>query len=235
MERRYFESSYGKISFLHRQGEIPLIFLHGLGGSGNTWIRLSQHIDSKYGLYLLDLLGHGRSAKPELEYTIGTQEIILKELLEETGAEKFGLVGNSYGGWISLRFAVDELVPSIIVLEDSAGVNQTFGEFAWEKRNRIIEMLLNENRMNSKMVLSSIIENNSRPKWKMKESELRSLNSKVMIIWGSEDKIIPISNGHRLNELIPGSTFYEVKGGRHVPHISDPKLIGSLIDSFIKS
>lgn len=235
MERRYFNSSLGKISYLFREGRFPIIFLHGLAGTGNSWIKLAQFMDASYSLYMLDLLGHGRSAKPEIEYTVEAQETILKEILEEINQEKFSLVGNSYGGWISMRFAMDVIKPDYLVLEDTAGINVTFGELPDDIRGVIARNLVDRNRMNSKKVIESIMINNSNPIWKLKEEELRNLNSKVLIIWGSDDSIIPKSYGLRLNALIPGSNFVEIKGGGHVPHIFEPKQVATILNYFFKS
>ena len=99
MFRRSFESSYGTISYIERSGKIPVIFLHGLGGTGNSWMKLPQHLKEDIGLYFLDLVGQGRSAKPDIEYTISVQEDVIGELTEALGLEDVSLVGNSYGGW----------------------------------------------------------------------------------------------------------------------------------------
>jgi pimeloyl-ACP methyl ester carboxylesterase len=235
MERRYFQTSVGKISFLERKGENPVIFLHGLGGTGNSWIKLQGYLDEKLGLYFLDLLGHGRSSKPEIEYAISVQETALSDFISGMGFEKFSLVGNSYGGWISLRFAVDFSQPEKIVLEDSAGINRTFGELNAEERDFLVERILLSNRMNEGHVIRSIVVNNADPKWKLKEYELRSLKCKSLILWGEKDPVIPKENGLRLKELIPNSIYIEIKGQGHVPHVNSPEQVGKIINDFLIS
>jgi|YelNatPaOPRAMG01_1025707.scaffolds.fasta_scaffold00117_27 pimeloyl-ACP methyl ester carboxylesterase len=235
MERRYFSSSFGKVSYLFREGKNPIIFLHGLGGTGNTWIKLSTYLDESYALYMLDLLGHGRSEKPKLEYTIEVQEKVLDEFINEIGGDIFSLVGNSYGGWVSMRFTVDVRKPEYLVLEDTAGINVTFGEMPEYFRKKMVQRLIAENDMNSETVIENIISNNSNPKWKMKQEELAGINSKTLIIWGSDDTVIPVENGMELWKAIKGSKFVEIEKGRHVPHLSEPKLVAAAIDDFFKT
>jgi pimeloyl-ACP methyl ester carboxylesterase len=233
VDRKSFKSSFGNVSYIQRKGNIPIIFLHGLGGSGNTWMKLSPLIDDNFGLYFMDLVGHGRSDRPEIEYTISVQEEMVSEFISEQGFEKFSLVGNSYGGWISMRFALEKRNPDHLVLEDSAGVNRTFGEFEEEYKNQIVKRVVGSNRMNTEAVIRNIIYNNSNPVWKLKESDLKRLRTKTLIIWGKEDRVIPLENGMKLNELIPESKLVTIEGGGHVPHIQHAMEFAQLLNDFL--
>ena len=235
MIRKSFKSSHGTVSYIERDGPIPVIFLHGLGGTGNSWIKLSQYMDSEFGLYFLDLLGHGRSEKREMEYTVSVQEDVIEEFAREKHLEEYSLMGNSYGGWIAMRFSVDRQLPSHLVLEDSAGINRTFGETDEERRRQFVKMVVKSNSMNSEYVIDNIVRNNANPVWKMKESELRGLKVKTLIIWGKDDTVIPIEHGLRLKELIPSCVFQEIDGGGHVPHVRKPEQVAGLVNSFLKS
>ncbi len=233
MERKYFNSSYGKISYLEREGSYPIIFLHGLGGTGNSWTKLSPYLDEKIGLYLIDLLGHGHSDKPEMDYTIEVQEKAISEFITSNGIENYTLMGNSYGGWVSLRFTVDIKEPRKLILEDSAGINITYGEVPEETRNEFINKVVKSNEFNSKHVIESIIKNNANPKWKVKEEELGRIRTDTLIIWGTDDHVIDIKYGERLNFLIPKSKLKKIEYGGHTPHIRKPKEVANEIVSFI--
>ena len=231
--RRSFKSSYGTISYIERSGKIPVIFLHGLGGTGNSWMKLPQYLKEGIGLYFLDLVGQGRSAKPDIEYTISVQEDVIGELTEALGLEDISLVGNSYGGWIAMRYSLDRKQPTHLVLEDSAGVNRTFGEMEEGSRDQFVEMVVRSNPMNAQAVISNIVKNNSNPSWKLKESELKKLKAKTLIIWGKDDEVIPIENGRMLHAYIQGSTFVEMENGNHVPHVQFPEKFADLLNTFL--
>lgn len=235
VQRISFRSSYGPISYIERSGKIPVVFLHGLGGTGNSWIKLTQYLGDEFGLYFVDLLGQGRSAKPEIEYTIAVQAAVIEEMVVGLGLEDFSLMGNSYGGWIAMRYSVDKRAPSRLILEDSAGINRTFGESGQESRNRFVKMVVRSNPMNTEAVIGNIVKNNSDPKWKMGESDLLALKTKTLIIWGKLDELIPLENGKKLREMIPGSSLVEIENAGHVPHVQFPETVARILTKFLKT
>ncbi len=234
VERKYYNSSFGKISYIQRAGKIPIIFLHGLGGTGNSWTRLIPYLPDKYGLYLIDLLGHGRSERPKIEYTIEKQGIVIREFVESEGLEDVTLMGNSYGGWVSLWLTLDHIEPSHLILEDSAGINVTFAELPPERRDRIVSSLLENNKLNSREVIESIITNDTDPKWKLTENELKAIKVKTLIIWGERDTVIEPVYGERMNSLISGSILTVINKAGHVPHIERPDLVAKAMIDFMK-
>lgn len=235
MLRKNFSSSRGTISYLEREGPNPVIFLHGLGGTGNSWMKLSQYIDEAFGLYFLDLLGHGRSDKPDIEYTIPVQEDVIDDFISYKSLQDFSLVGHSYGGWVSLRYSIDRNRPKKLILEDSAGISMTVGEMQEEQKNNFVKTVVKSNSLNSNQVIENIVRNNADARWKIRESDLKGLGTKTLIVWGANDTVIPLENGRRLNELIQGSRLEIVQNTGHLPHVHFPELVGKLFNSFLKS
>lgn len=230
MEREYVKTSFGKISFLRRKGKYPLLMLHGLGGTGNSFLKLVPLIKEDMDMIMIDLLGHGRSDKPDIDYTIENQVKAISEFVELLGLKDFSIMGNSYGGWISLRMTVDSRRPTYLILEDSAGINITYGEMDENTRSKFIDSLIKNNPMNQRNVLESIVRNNANPKWKLKDSELSSISSKTIIIWGDNDRVIPIKYGEELESKIPLSKLFVIPGGGHVPHLNKPLEVSRVIN-----
>src|SRR5260370_26381040 len=52
-----------------------------------------------------DLLGHGASAKPPGDYSLGAYANLLRDLLEALGLDRCTLVGHSLGGGVALQFS----------------------------------------------------------------------------------------------------------------------------------
>lgn len=233
MQREYIKTSFGKISYIRREGRYPLLMLHGLGGSGNSFLKLNPLINEKMELFMIDLLGHGHSDKPQLNYTIELQEMVISEFLELKGIEHFGIMGNSYGGWISLRLTIDRIKPNFLILEDSAGINITYGEMGEEAKKKFVNMIISNNPGNEYHVLESTITNNANKNWKLKDYELASIKNPALIIWGKDDKIIPPSYGEELNKKIPDSKLYLIENGGHVPHVKKPNEVAKAINDFL--
>jgi pimeloyl-ACP methyl ester carboxylesterase len=198
-------------------------------------MKLSQFITRDFGLYYLDLLGHGRSEKPDIEYTIAVQEDVIGEFVNGLGLENYSLMGNSYGGWVAARYSMDRREPTHLILEDSAGINRTFGELEDDRRKQFVKMVVGSNSLNVESVIDNIVGNNANSVWKIRESEIKELRTKTLIIWGTDDRVIPIENGRRLRELIPGSKFAEIEGAGHVPHVKYPEKVATLLNEFLKS
>ena len=93
-----------------------LLFIHGLLGSQKQWSHLVDELDEDHRLIVPDLFGHGQSAKPVGDYSLGAHAATLRDLLDRLGIEQVSLVGHSLGGGIAMVFSylfperVDRLV-----------------------------------------------------------------------------------------------------------------------------
>src|ERR671938_628559 len=89
-----------------RVGEGPLLVLvHGITSSSRTWERVLPLLAERHTVIAPDLLGHGRSAKPRGDYSLGAYASGLRDLLGVLGYERGMAVGHSLGGGIAMQFA----------------------------------------------------------------------------------------------------------------------------------
>ncbi len=106
-------------------GGIPLVLVHGLGDRDESWAPMLEQLKrSGFHVYAPDLLGYGRSPKPDdSDYSISTQEQFVADFIQAIGMQKPDIGGWSMGGWIVLKLALDhpELVDRVVVY-DSAGL-----------------------------------------------------------------------------------------------------------------
>ena len=87
-------------------GEGPvLLFIHGILGSQAQWAHLVDRLDDDHRLIVPDLFGHGQSAKPVGDYSLGAHAATLRDLLDRLEIERVTLVGHSLGGGIALVFS----------------------------------------------------------------------------------------------------------------------------------
>jgi pimeloyl-ACP methyl ester carboxylesterase len=82
-----------------------LVLLHGIAGTSATWDGLIPRLSGRFRVLAPDLLGHGESAKPEGDYSLGAYANVLRDLLVVLGHGRATLVGHSLGGGIALQFA----------------------------------------------------------------------------------------------------------------------------------
>ncbi len=82
-----------------------LLLIHGITGSAATWDDVLPWLAEHHTVVAPDLLGHGRSAKPRGDYSLGAYANGLRDLMEVLGHERTTVVGHSLGGGIAMQFA----------------------------------------------------------------------------------------------------------------------------------
>ncbi|MBD2103795.1 alpha/beta fold hydrolase [Leptolyngbya sp. FACHB-261] len=100
----------------------PLLLIHGFGASTDHWRKNIEGLQDHCEVWAIDLLGFGRSAKPEWTYHTDLWRSQLQDFIEQVVQRAVVVAGNSLGGYVSLSLGVDapELVRGV-VLVNSAG------------------------------------------------------------------------------------------------------------------
>lgn len=93
-----------QLSYLDAGAGPAVLFIHGLLGSSRQWSRLTGELAADRRLIAPDLFGHGASAKPMGDYSLGAHAATLRDLLDQLGIDTVTLVGHSLGGGIAMQF-----------------------------------------------------------------------------------------------------------------------------------
>ena len=80
----------------------PLLLVHGFGASTDHWRKNVAGLSSEFEVWAIDLLGFGRSAKPDIEYSGELWRDQLHDFITEVVGPPTVLAGNSLGGYASL-------------------------------------------------------------------------------------------------------------------------------------
>jgi pimeloyl-ACP methyl ester carboxylesterase len=103
----------------------PLLLLHGIGSSRSTWKPVLPAFARQFTVVAPDLLGHGDSAKPRADYSIGGFANGMRDLLGVLGMERVTVVGHSFGGGVAMQFAYQfPERTERVVLEASGGLGR---------------------------------------------------------------------------------------------------------------
>jgi 2-hydroxy-6-oxonona-2,4-dienedioate hydrolase len=88
------------------EGKPLLILIHGTGGHAEAYSRnLAAHAEH-FRTYAIDLVGHGWSDKPKLDYEIADYARHVIEVIKALGHQKAHISGESLGGWVAAWMAV---------------------------------------------------------------------------------------------------------------------------------
>lgn len=101
-----------------------LLLVHGFSGDKDNWSMIAPYLTRDYHIVSPDLPGFGENERnPALAYDIEAQTRRLKEFADALGLDRPHIAGNSMGGWIALRYALDypDALASLILI-DNAGV-----------------------------------------------------------------------------------------------------------------
>jgi pimeloyl-ACP methyl ester carboxylesterase len=82
-----------------------LLLVHGMAGSSAMWRDVLPGLAEHFTVLAPDLPGHGESAKPRGDYSLGAFASSLRDLLLALGHERATLVGQSLGGGVVMQFA----------------------------------------------------------------------------------------------------------------------------------
>jgi pimeloyl-ACP methyl ester carboxylesterase len=100
----------------------PLLLVHGFGASTDHWRKNITELSADFQVFAIDLLGFGRSAKPNLQYSGDLWRDQLHDFISEVIGQKTILAGNSLGGYACLCVASQRPDSAAgVVLLNSAG------------------------------------------------------------------------------------------------------------------
>jgi pimeloyl-ACP methyl ester carboxylesterase len=104
-EVQYLTIHGHKRAFVKAGSGPALLLLHGLGCDHTTWDPVISTLARRYTVIAPDLLGHGLSAKPRADYSVGGYANGMRDLLTVLGIDKVTVVGHSFGGGVAMQFA----------------------------------------------------------------------------------------------------------------------------------
>ena len=102
-----------------------VVLIHGITSDSATWERVMPYLARRFTVIAPDLVGHGESAKPRGDYSLGAHASGLRDLLLTLGHDRATFVGHSLGGGIAMQLSYQfpELCERL-VLVDSGGLGR---------------------------------------------------------------------------------------------------------------
>lgn len=278
-----FRQLHGDRIAYRDEGEGPVVvLLHGMGASSYTWRLVVPLLAAGHRVIAPDLLGHGESAKPRGDYSLGAFAVGLRDLLDALKIRRATIVGHSLGGGVAMQFVHQH--PQYcerLVLVNSGGLGPDVGailrvlsvpgsEFVlplvagrptaaavkWVRRLRAKRTADARGKADSDTdgidelspAYASLADRHARAAF------LRTLRSvidrrgqavngsiklssandlPVLIIWGEQDRVIPVAHGHHTHATIPGSRLVVLPDLGHRTHLDAPEKVSGLIADFI--
>jgi pimeloyl-ACP methyl ester carboxylesterase len=238
-------------------GGQPIVLVHGLGVRAEEWAPLAPYlVRAGYRVYMLDLPGYGRSQKPaSFSYSIHDEATMVAGFLDVVGLKQVDLGGWSMGGGIVQHVAFDhpDRVRKLILF-DAVGLNEppAFDTrlFTPENVDQLgqLQALLSPHPAELPGFINrDVLKYFHRNEWVVQRAMASMLTRKdatdailpqlkmpVLIVWGAEDRILPVSQGETMHHLVPQSEFDIISGCGHLAPKECAAEVGPRVVAFEK-
>ena len=82
----------------------PVVLVHGMVNSSAHWEAVALRLAADHTVIAPDLIGHGDSATPRGDYSLGAHAAVIRDLLAVIEVERASIVGHSLGGGVAMQF-----------------------------------------------------------------------------------------------------------------------------------
>jgi len=82
----------------------PVVLVHGMVNASRHWAAVAERLAERHLVIAPDLIGHGDSATPRGDYSLGAHAAVIRDLLSALGIERATMVGHSLGGGVAMVY-----------------------------------------------------------------------------------------------------------------------------------
>jgi pimeloyl-ACP methyl ester carboxylesterase len=237
-----------------RKGEgAPLLFLHGASGA-SRWLPFMEKLSETHAVIVPEHPGFGASESPEWLDNISDLAFFYLDVIDHLGLDKVHLVGTSIGGWLAAEIAIrNETRLGSLTVVAPAGIrvkgvrkgdvfmwspeetarnlfhDQAFAEamLAVPQTKEGLEVVLKNKLTSAKLAWEPRFLNPDLHKW------LHRITVPTLIVWGDDDKAMPVGYAPAWRDLIPNSRLEIIENCGHVPQVEKADRFVELVNGFI--
>lgn len=241
------------------EGE-SIVFLHAYADSWFSYSRTLPLLSAEHRAFVPDQRGHGDSDKPEGGYTVDDYAADVVAFMEAVGVERAALVGDSSGGVIAQRVALDHPRPISRLVLVGAPTTLMGNEAVMEMREVVrsledpvprefvkgfLEGIIHHS-LPEEFLEGAISESLKVPARVWREywdgvitatddtSRLGGIRAPTLILWGEDDTLLPRDEQEWRAAEIPNATLRAYPDTGHLAHWVRPEWVVRDIESFLK-
>ena len=236
----YFVELDGCRTHYRRGGNgAPLVFLHGAGGMPLV-LPFMEKLAQRFDVIVPDHPGYGQSDVPQWLENIHDIAYFYLDFLAHLKVERVVLVGNSMGGWMAMEIAVRNTSRiASLVLVSPAGIaargaepadifllspedtiRQLFHDPRYAEERlampltpESIDLGLKNRHATARLAWEPRLHDPLLPKW------LHRIDVPVSIVWGAQDRLLPVGMAHELKRLLPRAELKIFERCGHLPQV----------------
>ena len=234
----------------------PVVLVHGWLADIETMRPLANNLCKNFKVYMLDVVGFGKSDLPDHPLNSDQFGDFLSEFIKALHIENPILIGHSNGGRMIINAVGRGLInPKKVVLIDSAGLipKRPFSykvKVCVAKMGKAILNLLPNNEKTQKLkdkLYSKIGSEDYRNSANVLKETMKIIlnedlsdllpNIKVptLLFWGTLDTATPIADGRKMAKLIPDAGIVEYPGATHFSYLENINNVNVVLNEFLKN
>lgn len=237
----------------------PLLYLHSLGADVD-WGEAHERLASRCRVHLPAHPGFAESTGVEQIDAIFDYVLHYVDLLDALDLPSVPVVGTSLGGWIAAELAAlhPERVARLVLCDavglwiDATPIGELFGSTPPELAEMLfcdqshpipamMRMLTNLGDLPEDFVLPQIkaMEAGARVGWNpylhdpKLERRLGRVRAPTLVLWGREDRLVPLVYGERYRDRIRGARLEVIERCGHLPPIERPAEFADAVLRFL--
>ena len=260
VEEKFIQIDGNKIHYLESgNSKKTLVLIHGLGASAERWSQVMPIFAEQFRVVVPDLIGFGHSDKPLVDYTPEFFLDFLEKFFAESGIHRPNIIGSSLGGQLSAEYTSlhSKNVEKLVLVSPAGAMKQSTPALdAYvmaalypndQSAKNAFEMMEASGEDIEDEIVRGFIERMQLPNAKLafmstvlglKNSELitsklPAITVPTLIIWGSNDPVIPITYADDFVSSIQDCRFFRMDGCGHTPYVQDPTVFASKVLEFL--
>ena len=221
-------------------GRPALVFVHGLGVSGRYMVPTAARLASEFPVYVPDLPGFGRSARPAHVLTVAELAGVLGEWIDEAALERPTLVGNSLGCQVAVELAVRRLER----VRAAVLAGPTVDGHARSAPRQVLRLLIDSLREPPSLVpliardylSAGVLRTALTAREALRdriELKLPRLSRPTLVVRGSRDALVSARWAKEVTRLLPDGRLIVIPGAAHAVSYNAPEALAQAITSFL--
>ena len=234
-----------------------IVLLHGWGSNITLFANLIDLLSKKYKVVAMDMPGFGKSDEPKEPWDVGRYVDFVIDFLKDYNTDEVMLLGHSFGGRVIIKMHSRSDLPfkvTKVILVDSAGIMPPkTNKKSWRKRyykmgkavlsTKIAQKLAPEALENFRKKMGSADYAAASPMMRQVmvkvvnedlEPYLPNIKAPTLLVWGVNDTATPLSDGEKMEKLIPDSGLVKLEPAGHYSFLDQQFTFNRVMSSFMK-
>ncbi len=244
MEYKYKDVSIN-YSYYDNKSKVSLVYLHGWGQNIEMMMPIAKPFLKKNNVLLIDLPGFGLSEEPKYEWDLFDYADMVHEIVESLKIKNPILIGHSFGGKISICYAITYNVSKLVLLASPYKKSNKKPNFKTKalKALKKVPILKNFEGYVKKHVGSTDYRNASEMMRNILvkhvnydlSNEVKEIKCPTLILWGTNDTEASYEDAVELEKLIPNAGLVTYEGCTHYAYLERLQQTINVLNSFIGS